>query len=37
MKEKIIYCRITIPSLWGFQRVRDQLFVIVAGREDVDK
>lgn len=35
---KIIpYRRIVISILWGVWRVRDQLFVTVAGREDKDK
>lgn len=35
--KKISYRRIIISILWRVWRVRDQLFVTVAGREDKDK
>lgn len=35
--KKISYRRIVISILWRVCRVRDQLFVTVAGREDKDK
>lgn len=28
---------IAMSTLWGFQRIGNQLFVLVADREDIDK